>query len=166
MQIPKRKSEKNNQFKPDYLITKAKFEELQKNLEHLLKQRPGAAEDVARLSQLGDFSENAEYQLAKGRLRGINSAIFSLEQELNKAVIIDPQKQTDTVQLGHRVTVTNNQNQQKIYQILGSKETNPQQGIISHNSPLGTALLGKKIGETISFKAGDKEVFYKIIRIE
>lgn len=166
MQVPKRKSEKNNQFKPDYLITKTKFEELQRNLEHLLKQRPQAAEDVSRLSQLGDFSENAEYQLAKGRLRAINNAIFSLEQELNKAVIIDTQKQTNMVQLGHKVTVTSHQNQQKIYQILGSKETNPQLGIISHNSPLGLALLGKKIGETISFKAGDKQVFYKITKIE
>ncbi|PIT87999.1 MAG: hypothetical protein COU29_04290 [Candidatus Magasanikbacteria bacterium CG10_big_fil_rev_8_21_14_0_10_36_32] len=165
MQIPKRKPGKYTHLELDPHLTEDKFCELEKKLEKLKKiSRPRAAAEVGRLAELGDFSENVEYQLAKGRLRGINNNILILENQLIRAVIIKPQKQISTVQLGHKVTVENNKGQ-KTYQILGSEETRPQQGVISHNSPIGAALIGRREGDIVKIKIADNELKYKIIKI-
>ncbi len=140
--------------------------ELTNKLERLKSvSRPRGAEEVKRLAELGDFSENVEYQLAKGKLRGINDSITKIENQLKNAVVITSQKQTDTVELGHTVTIANEKGQAS-YQILGSVETNPRQGIISHNSPIGAALMGHKIGDVVKIKVGHKEVTYKIMKIK
>jgi len=145
-------------------MTQVKFAELETKLKKLKQIRPEAAKEVARLAELGDFSENVEYQLAKGRLRGINSGILKLERQLNDAEIITPNKKTDTVQIGHTVTIECG-GKLKTYQILGSSETKPEKGIISHNSPIGSMLLGHKVGEVVKIKVGEKDVVYKIIKI-
>lgn len=145
-------------------MTEAKFSELQKKLDTLKKKRPEAAAEVTRLAELGDFSENVEYQLAKGKLRGINNRILVLENQLNQAVIITRQKK-GVVEIGSTITIET-QGKQKIYQILGSSETDPGRGIISHNSAIGSALIGCKIGEIAKIKLANKEVEYKIISIE
>ena len=166
MQIPYRKPGKFSQMKIDPLVTEKKYQELNAKLEKLKNMsQPQAAAEVARLAELGDFSENAEYQIAKGRLRGINNSILRLEHQLHQAIIIRPLKQTDTVKIGHTVTVERN-GKQNTYQLLGSSETDPQKGIISHNSPLGGALMGRMVGEIIAVKLADKEVDYKIVKIK
>lgn len=165
MQIPYRKPGKFSQTKLDPFLTKDKFSELKNKLEKLINHsRPRAAEEVKRLAELGDFSENVEYQLAKGRLRGINEKILILENQLRQAVIINPRANINTVQIGNKVAISDGV-KEKIYQILGSLETNPQKGVISHSSQLGAALIGKKVGEKIKMKLKDKEVEYKIIKI-
>ena len=166
MRIPYRKPGPYSQIKSDPCITKAKFSELQKKLDKLTNiSRPQAAAEVMRLAAMGDFSENAAYQMAKGRLRGINHNILTIEHQLNHADIINSDQQTDIVELGHTVTVET-VNGQKTYKILGSMETNPEKGIISHNSPIGSALLGHRVGEVIKVKLADKEVAYKITNID
>jgi len=166
MQIPYRKPGKYTEFKPDPLITKSKFDELTHKLEHLKNVvRPNLASEVSRLAELGDFSENAEYQLAKGKLRGVNTSILKIEHHLKHAQIIDTQKNSDTVEIGSTVTIQI-ENRQFTYQILGSSETNPQKGIISYTSPVGAALLNHEVGDLIKIKLGNKEVEYKIIKIE
>lgn len=146
-------------------MTGAKLNELEKKLAHLKETRPKAAAEVARLAELGDFSENAEYQLAKGRLRGLNSAIFNLEKQIHQATIIAPNKQTDTVAIGHTVTVRH-EHKEKKFQILGSSEAKPEKGIISHLSPIGAALLGHAVGETIIVPLAGKEARYTLLKIE
>ncbi len=166
MQIPYRKPTKFSNIPIDPLITKEKLAELQTELDTLKwHKKPKAAAEVSRLAEFGDFSENAEYQLAKGRLRGINSAIIRLEAQINQAVIIEPHKNGGIIQIGHTVTVEQN-GKQKTYQILGSSETNPELGIISHTSPLGSALLGHTVGEQIIMLLGNKESRITILRIE
>lgn len=164
MRTLNRKSEISGRTVADPLVTGAKFAELQRKLARLKSVRHEAAAEVSRLAQLGDFSENAEYQAAKGRLRGINHGIESIENQLNHAVIIRPQKQTDTVQIGHTVTVAEGE-KQKTFQILGSAETNPGKGIISHNSPIGAALMGCSVGDLVKIKLTNKEVEYQVIKI-
>lgn len=159
-----RKSDKLNQAPSDPLMTEGKFNELQVKLDRLKKSQPQAAAEVRRLAEMGDFSENFAYQMAKGRLRGINNGILQLERQLTLAVIIKPKK-TDRVEIGHTVMIENEAGQ-KTYQILGSSESKPAQGIISHNSPIGAALLGRRIGEKIKVKIGGKEIEYKIIEIK
>ena len=165
MRVPFRKPGKYSQIKSDPLLTEGKLNELKNKLDRLKNaSQPHAIEEVKRLAELGDFSENMEYQLAKGKLRGINDAITKTENQLKHAVVINPQQQIDTVQLGHKVTVES-AGKEKTYQILGSSETNPHKGIISYSSPIGMALIGRKMGETIKIKIGDNEVAYKIIKI-
>ena len=164
MQIPYRKPGKFSLIKRDPQLTAAKFDELKKQLEKLKIIKPEAAAEVARLAELGDFSENAEYQLAKGRLRGINYRMLEIESELNQAEIITPQKDIEIVQLGHTVIVEA-EGSQKTFQILGSAEANPAKGVISHNSPLGAALVGRKVGDKVAVKLASKEVTYTIIKI-
>lgn len=165
MQTPHRKPGKWTNFKQDPMMTQEKFDELKNKLERLKTvSRPQAAAEVSRLAELGDFSENVEYQMAKGRLRGINNSILTTENQLRQAVIIAPQKKSDTVQIGTIVTVACN-NEQKTYQILGSLETDPSQGVISHVSPIGAALLGRAVGETVTVTLAHKEMTCRIVEI-
>jgi transcription elongation factor GreA len=163
MRVPYRKPGQYNYSSKDPLITTDKLEQLKNKLERLKKKRPEAASEVARLAQLGDFSENVEYQLAKGRLRRINNEIQVLENQIYQARIIKP-ADNNIVQIGHTVTVEIN-NEQKKYTILGSEETDPAKGIISHQSPIGSALLGHEIGDVVEVNVGGKEVKYKILDI-
>ena len=165
MQTPYRKPGKYTYLKPDQQITEKKYCELKNKLDRLIFNRPRAAGEVKRLAEFGDFSENAEYQIAKGHLRGINQRILEIEDQLKRAVIIKPNKNLDTAQIGSTVTVET-AGREKIYLILGSAETNPSRGIISARSPLGLGLIGGKIGDRIKIKLTDREVEYKIIKIE
>lgn len=164
MQIPYRKPGKYANESLDPLLTQEKFDELTKQLERLIKSRKTVAKEVARLAEFGDFSENVEYQLAKGRLRGINNRILVLEHQLNQAQIISPEK-ANTVQIGNTVTIHDG-DKQKTYQILGSTEADPTKGIISYTSPIGSALLGKKLGDTATIELPGKTMDYTIVNIE
>lgn len=164
MQIPKRKPGKYTQLKVDPHITQEKKQTFEAELERLKKIHPAAAAEVKRLAELGDFSENAAYQQAKSRLRGINERIFFLEDRIKHAVIIEPTA-AQTVGLGSTVTLLIN-DQEKVYTILGSAETDPSRGVISHSSPLGVALMGHKVGDAVLLPPTDREVTAHIIAIE
>ncbi len=166
MQLPYRKPGKYSRMTNDPLMTQAKFDEISQKLERLKKSQPAAAKEVSRLAELGDFSENVEYQLAKGRLRAINDNIFRLENQLQHAEIIAPTGKGERVQLGNTVTIVSQEGKMKTYQILGSTESDPQKGIISHNSPFGAALIGKKVGDTVKIVLANKEVEYTITQVE
>lgn len=147
-------------------MTRQKAEELEKELHKLIKvARPKLIHEVQEHAKLGDFSENAAYQIAKGKLRGLNTRILTLENLLNKAIIIESGSSDGIVSLGSKVTVQ--VNEQKItYQILGSQETNPTKGVISHLSPIGAALLGHKQGDEVEVEINDQIIKYKILKIE
>lgn len=165
MQTPKRKPGKYAGKKPDPKITLEKYLELKEKLERLVKySRPPAIKEVKRLASDGDFSENAAYQIAKGRLRGINQRITDIEDWLKRAEIIKP-SDADIIEVGHRVTVGVG-GKEKTYTILGSSETNPDLNIVSHASPIGSALLGRKIDEVIEVVINEKVKKYKIIKIK
>lgn len=165
MQTPKRKSGLYAHLKPDPNITQNKYNELKEKLAKLKRAHPNAVLEVKRLAEMGDFSDNAAYSIAKGRLRGINQRILGLEDHLKRAVIISPAKQTGVVGLSNLVTLET-AGRKKTYQILGSSETDPQAGIISHNSVLGSALMGRRVGEKVKIKTLTREIEYTIIKIE
>ncbi len=168
MQIPIRKSE---QFKKDgdeggpLHMTEDGLRRLKETLVDLeKKQLPQAQEDTRRTGEFGDFSENAEYQEAKGRMRSLHTRILSLKDKIKRAVVIKKTK-GDRVALGSTVILEIN-GQQKTYQIVGPHETNPTHGRISHISPLGAALIGHAVGDRISVRTANGEVFYQIIAIQ
>lgn len=166
MRVPIRKPGKYTHQKSDLHITASKLQTFKDELDKLKSIiRPRDILEVKRLSELGDFSENAEYQLAKARLRGINARILELEEAIKNAIIITSGGHSDRIQIGHRVTLEM-AGQEHIYQILGSAESNPHQGIISHTSPIGSALIGKKVGDKFIIKIAEKEVGCKILIIE
>jgi transcription elongation factor GreA len=166
MRTTNRKAEKNKEIFFDPNISQKTYEEYQKKLIKLKKEiRPKLSDEVARLALLGDFSENFEYQNAKSKLRGINNKILEIENMLNKAQIIEENLENDFITLGKTVKLKIN-DEIKTYKILGSQESNPNENIISQNSPLGEKLLGKKLGDKIEIKLKDKENIYEIIEIK
>jgi transcription elongation factor GreA len=165
MRVPTRRADKIPKQKNDARLSEAKFLELQKDLERMKKIRPALAEEVKRLASDGDFSENAAYQIAKGRLRGLNKKMDETEDLLKRAEIIKPGKNGEVVGLGSRVTVESG-GKIKTYEILGSAESNPNLGIISASSPLGLALMGKSAGQSVKIKLTQKTAEYKIIDIQ
>lgn len=165
MRAPIRKGHARLNEKPDPYLTSAKHRELVAKLERLKTSRPGLAKEVKRLAEMGDFSENAGYQLAKGKLRGLNQRILDLESHLKTAVIIEPTLSADYVQIGSLVTILRD-GKEKSYSILGSTETDPRRQVISYLSPLGAALMGHREGEEITLEIGEREVKYVILRVE
>jgi transcription elongation factor GreA len=163
MQVPKRKPGKYAGVKKDLHITQAKLDELKEKLARLKQSHPAAAAEVRRLGELGDFSENAAYQIVKGKLRGLNQNILETEAQVNHAVIIEPNA-TGVVTLGSTVVIVINGIQHQ-YKILGSEETNPGKGVISRHSPIGYALMGHKAGDTVSFKQGAHSISCQIMEI-
>ncbi len=164
MRVPIRKAGPYGQIAPDRHITRAKYHELQNHLAQLLAARPGAIAEMQKHAFDGDFSENAPYQIAKGRLRGLNQKILELEEALKYAEIIDPGQGSPHVQIGSTVTVKFD-SQTKTYQILGSSETDPAAGVISHRSPFGAALLNHYPGDTVTINTGNREIICQIIKI-
>jgi transcription elongation factor GreA len=146
-------------------MTQAKYDELKSKLEHLKKvTRLRLMKEVATEAENGDFSENAAYQIAKGKLRGINDAIHQIEEDLKKANIIPDTISKDKVSLGSLVTVLV-ESKEKTYKLLGSSEVDLAKNIISHNSPLGNALMEKRVGDTVRVRFKDAFVEYKITNI-
>ncbi|MBU0646117.1 GreA/GreB family elongation factor [Patescibacteria group bacterium] len=163
MQLPKRKSEITRRLKQteDNYLTPAKIQNLKKQLIDLeINQRPAAIKEVQRTQEMGDLSENAAYQEAKFRLRRINGKITAIEEQLKVAIPIQTQN-SDTVQIGSTI-VLKSEDQERTYQIVGSQETNPAQGRISHSSPLGAALLGHRVRDNISLPSGQKFIIKAI----
>lgn len=167
MRVPTRKPGKYTHQESDPHITAAKLAELKKHLAQLKKvSQPQAIAEAQRMAAHGDFSENAGYQVAKARLRGINNRILEIEEYLKHAIVITPSADTSTVQLGHRVTIQSSRGS-TTYTILGSTETNPTAGVISHNSPLGIALLEHRVGDVVTIPlAKGKSISYTITGIK
>lgn len=159
MRLPTRRADKNPRLAPDYHLTAEKLQKHQTSLKNLLQARPALAKQVALLSEDGDFSENAGYQAAKGKLRSLNNKINKIEDLIKKAVIIKQEKK-DYVSVGSSV-VLESRGVIKKYLILGSQESDPAQGVISYLSPLGAELIGKKEGEIVEIR----EKSYKIKEI-
>lgn len=163
MRVPIRRSDKIPTEKIDTKITLEKYRSLSKTLEKLKNEiRPKESEEVKILSTTGDYSENAGYQAAKAKLRRTNNKISKIEYILNRADIIETNTKSDEIQIGSLVKLEID-GKIKQYQILGSAETDPNKGKISYISPLGSSLLGKKIGEFVSINNLKK---YKIVEIK
>jgi len=167
MRIPKRKGEgdySNDDGGPIYL-TKEGIEKIKKTL-HLLEtvEHPQARRDVERTGQFGDFSENAEYQEAKSRMRHHEKRIFYLKEKLKRAVEIKMGSEMGLVQIGSTVIVEVG-GQKKTFQIVGPSETDPSGGRISHISPLGKILEGHIAGDSVVLKIGNRETVYKILEV-
>ncbi len=138
-----KKIEKNN------LITPAGYDRMYAELRKLADEdRPTLLEEIAAAAAQGDRSENAEYIYGRKRLREVDKRINFLKGRLERAKIIDPAKQSgDKIDFGATVTIEDEDGRCKTWHIVGEDEADPSTGMISWRSPLGRALLNKKVGD-------------------
>lgn len=151
---------------PIYL-TKEKFDELTAELEHLKTvRRREIAEQLEYARSLGDLSENAEYEEARNLQAATEDRIRVVEENLAHARIIEHTK-GNTISLGSVVTIQNQgEKEERTYELVGSAEANMQEHKISHLSPLGSALMDKKKGDTFAFETPKGSQKYKIIGVK
>lgn len=123
-----------------------------------------AIERVARARDFGDLSENAEYHAAKEELSFMEGRIEELEGIVLRAEVVGGKNKKGTIDIGCKVTVTLG-GKEHTYEIVGEWEADPLKKKISHTSPLGQALVGKKMGENVEFEAPAGKVIYKIKKI-
>ena len=153
--------------KPSYL-TKEGAEKLRAELEQL--KGPAREELAKRLRsaiQQGDLSENADYASAKEDQGFLEGRIAELTEILGNVVIIEenaPRK--DMVDVGSKVTIQEDKDPVETYFIVGPQEADPAKGRISHNSPIGQALLGHREGETVNATTPAGVLKFKIVKIE
>ena len=148
-------------------LTKEKFQEFKKELDFLrTERRKTVAENLEYAKKLGDLSENAEYHEARQEQAEVEDRINHLENLLKKVVLVGDEH-GDTVTVGSTVKVKKDgENEAKIYKVVGSEEADMAHGKVSNLSPLGSAIIGKKKGETFSFTTPKGKATYTLISIE
>lgn len=137
---------------------------------HELKvvKRREVAQKIKEAREQGDLSENAEYDAAMDEQRDIEARIEKLEKILKNAEVVDEDEiSTDKVSIGCTVKILDKEfNEEVTYKIDAPTEANPLKGIISYESPIGAALIGKKIGETVTVEAPAGELEFTILDIQ
>ena len=134
---------------------------------HTVREKE-VAEQIKEARSFGDLSENSEYDEAKTEQGKLYSEIAELEHQIANAEVVELDTVTDGA-VGHGSTVklkNLEEDEEEVYTIVGSQETNPMEGKISDVSPIGRALLGKKKGETVVVEAPDGAFRYQILKIE
>lgn len=149
-------------------ITKEGHDSLQKELDELVSvKRPKVVDRLSNARLQGDLAENSDYHNAKDELEFLDGRIAELEDVLKKAEVIsgNGNGKSDEVSVGTTVKVATN-NLETMFHIVGEWEADPAEKKISHTSPLGSALLGKKVGETVEVEAPAGKLSYKILDVD
>ena len=147
------------------VLTKEGLNQLTTELEELTKtKRPDAVARLASARELGDLSENSEYAAAKQDLSFIDGRILELEEIIHQAKVVTTHGKSH-VDVGSKVTL-HIDGRKEAFTVVGEWEADQLQKKISHSSPLGKALLGKKVGEKIEVEAPAGKLLYKIVGIE
>ena len=143
-----------------------KYEDELENLKVVKRQE--VAQKIKEARAQGDLSENAEYDAAKDEQRDIEARIDELEKILKNAeVIVEDEVDLDKINIGCQVKILDiEMNQELDYKIVGSTEANSLKGKISNESPVGKALLGKKVGDTVTVETQVGELTYKVLEIQ
>ena len=143
-----------------------KYEEELENLKVVRRQE--VAQKIKEARAQGDLSENAEYDAAKDEQRDIEARIEQLEKILKNAEVVDEEEvDLEKVNIGCRVKIRDlDEKEDAEYKIVGSTEANSLQGKISNESPVGKALIGSKVGETIKVETPGGVLKYKILEIQ
>ena len=165
-------AKKNIDTSNSVFLTKQGIKELKKELKKLTgKKRPFLIKRVARARDFGDLSENAEYSNAREELSFAEGRISELEEVLSKAKLIKENKKIagrgkqKAVALGSKVTVNIN-SQKHVFNVVGEWEADPNEKKISDSSPLGKALIGKRVGDKVEVEAPAGKILYQVLEIE
>ena len=130
-------------------------------------ERPEVVQAIEDARAHGDLSENAEYHAAKERQGQIEAMIADIEDQLSRAMVIDPTTLSgDKVVFGATVTLLDEDEKKVRYQLVGQVEADAKDGKISFNSPLGRALIGRQKGEEVEVSTPSGDRYYEIKKIE
>ncbi len=157
----------NAQQQPVYLTPEG-IEKLRAELEQMVNvRRPELAQRLRRAIQQGDLSENADYITAKEEQGFLEGRIQQIENMLRNVEVIEEKENTGHVQLGSRVTVVEKgTSDREEFHLVGPAEADPVMGKISYESPLGQALLGRHVGDTVRVSAPSGEILFEIVGLE
>ena len=151
----------------DVYLTRACYQKFCDELERLKKDSLKIATQIDEARQLGDLKENAEYHAAKERQGQVEASIADLEDKMSRAQIIDPGTLSgDRIIFGATVTLLDEDDKPVKYQIVGPYEADAKVGRISYNSPLGKALIGRKVDDEIEVTVPAGEKFYLVKKLE
>ena len=153
----------------EVLLTYDGLKKLEQELEYLKSEkRLEVSEKIKVARGFGDLSENAEYDAAKTEQAEVEERIVKLENMLKNAKLIDSEDgDSDTVTIGSTVKVLDVEFDEELeYKIVGSTEANSLKGKISNESPVGKALMGKQVGETVVVETQSGAFSYKILEIQ
>ena len=144
-------------------LTEAGYKDYEKQLKDYKSERPQLAEEVRRAAADGDIRENAPLDAAREKIEMVNSKIFEIESILKIANIIDNTSGGDRIVIGSKVSVKNhNSNNNYDYQLVEANEANPLLGKISSVSPVGSAILGRRMGDEVTVSTPGGEQIYTI----
>lgn len=150
-------------------ITKQGFDAIQAELDHLIKvEREELKVTIAEARELGDLKENAEYHAAKEKQGSVEGRISQLQGVIASSEVIDPSSiSSDKIVFGATVTILNIDTDESLtYKIVGEPESDMKKGLISYNSPLGKALIGKEEGDEVVVRAPKGNIEYEVESIE
>lgn len=148
-------------------LTREGLKKLEEELNYLRTvRRAQVAERLHNAQEDGELIENAEYEDAKNEQAFLEGKILSLEAMLSSAVIIEKDGPEGIVNLGSKVTIKEPGSKPESYMLVGAAEANPKDGRISNESPLGKALLGRKVGDDIKVNAPSGTLSFRIVSVE
>jgi transcription elongation factor GreA len=153
---------------PNNFLTKEGYQKLQEELDYLRKvKRQEVANRLHEAMEGGELIENAEYEAAKNEQAFVEGRIQELDVLLASAKIIEDngKKKSDSVQLGSKVTIKEGNFDPETFTIVGAAEANPREGKISNESPIGKAILGHKIGDSVKVETPGGTYTVKILKI-
>jgi len=149
------------------LLTSEGIEELRRELDYLVNvRRPELARILRRAIQQGDLSENADYIAAKEEQAFLEGRIQQIETMLRNAVLIESNGPAGVVDLGSQVTVLEEGRETpEVFRIVGPAEADPLNGKVSHQSPLGQALLGRRAGDVVTVDAPAGPITFRVLEV-
>ncbi|WP_119066800.1 transcription elongation factor GreA [Rubrobacter indicoceani] len=152
------------------LVTPEGLTKLQDELKHLTEvRRKEVADRIRTAREFGDLSENSEYDDAKNEQGLLERRIMEIQRRLRHAKVVDPSEaSSDSVDLGTRVTlrVLGGKGGERVFEIVGSNESDPASGKLSHASPVGKAVLRRKVGEKVMVATPRGSTEYEIVNVE
>jgi len=151
---------------PEQIITQDGYNKLKEEHDFLsVVRRKEIAERIERAKELGDLSENAEYSEAKDAQALNEGRIIELSAILKNVTIVDKVSDGEHIVMGSTVTVKVD-GKEKVYTIVSFNEADPLNGLISNESPLGVAFIGKRKGENVEVETPRGVMHYKIVKVE
>lgn len=150
-------------------LTQEGYNEKERRLEYLKGEgRQEVIEKLKTAREFGDLSENAEYDAARDDQAKLEAEIEMLEETLRVAKIVDPKKvKNDKVAVGSKVKLLDIEFDEEVeYSIVGSLESNPNAGLISNESPIGKAIIGKKVGDMVQISTPAGTIEMKVLEIK
>ena len=152
---------------PRYM-TREGFEAIEAEIKHLWHvERPEIVDSVHEAASLGDRSENAAYIYGKKRLRAIDGRLRYLRRKIDEVTVVDldDMLQFDQVRFGALVTVEDDDGEERVYRLVDKEESDPARGRISVQSPVGRALMGKKVGDCFEVKLPKGLMGFEVLAI-